>query len=83
MALASRDRGYVLAGVLLVEFTILGLAVLVMAAWMRQAGQGGELAGVALFGLVSAVSLVLDAMYRRAMAPRGRTVDVEGETVVE
>jgi hypothetical protein len=67
-----RDWGYVLAGVLLVKFTTLGLAVLAMAAWMRQAGQGGELGEVVLFGVVSAVSLAFSVAYLRAMAPRQR-----------
>ncbi|WP_137286875.1 hypothetical protein [Halorussus salinisoli] len=70
-----REWGYVLAGVLLVKFTTLGLAVLAMAAWMRRTRQGGELGEIALFGVVSAVSVALGATYLRSMAPPSRDAD--------
>ncbi len=65
-----REWASLLAGVLLVKFTTLGLAVLAMAAWLRRTGQGGDIGEIALFAVVSAVSLALGAVYLRAMAPR-------------
>jgi hypothetical protein len=65
-----REWASLLAGVLLVKFTTLGLAVLAMAARLRQTGQGGELGEIALFTVVSAVSIALGAAYLRAMTPR-------------
>ncbi|NHN58724.1 MULTISPECIES: hypothetical protein [Halorussus] len=80
-----RDRawGYALAGVLLVKFAALGLAVLAMAAWLRATGQGGGLGEMALFGFVTAVSLALGAAYLRAMSPRSGSGEVRTETATE
>lgn len=74
-----RDWGYVLAGVLLVKFATLGLAVLAMVVRMIQTGQSGELGEVVLFGLVSAVSIALGATYLRSMSPRQRDADTDVE----
>ena len=78
-----RDWGSLLTGVLLVKFTTLGLAVLAMAARLRQTGQGGDIGEIALFGVVSAVGLALGVAYLRAMTPRsgsGATETYSGAT---
>lgn len=70
-----RAWGYVFAGVLLVKFATLGLAVLAMEVREWQVGQGGAVEGMAMFAFVVVVSAVLGAKYLAALGGRPRRTD--------
>lgn len=63
----GRAWGYVLAGVLVVKLTTIGLAVLAMIVWMSRAGEPVTAAEVAVFAVVTLANAALATIYFRSL----------------